>query len=436
MIENVELESLEGLERKLKVEVSALEVGSAYDKRLTTVASTIELKGFRKGKVPKSVVEGKYAQALRQEVANDLIQVALPKAIDEQKVKLVGQPQIDAEPLEKDKNFVFTALFEVYPDVEVKDLAGIAVEKNVSSIEAADIDDTMQQIRQQQAEWKVVERASQDGDRLKVDFEGFINDVAFDGGKAENFELILGSKKMVPGFEDGLLNQAADGATDLKVTFPDDYQPKDLAAKDVVFKVKVHEVAEPLLPELNDELAKKMGVEEGFEALQTKVKDNLQRELDTRLRNKFKSVLLDSLLLQNDLEVPKTLVESEIKHMRQMQNQQLAAMQGQNAVPDIDIPDEHFKDEALKRVKLGLLLSEVIQKNEIKLDQDKVTARIEEMASAYPQKEQIISYYRNNKQMLAQVEAAVMEDQALEILADSANIKEVSLSYKEVMNEK
>ena len=436
MLESVQLENLSGLERRLTIAVSAEEVSLAYSKRLSEVASTVEMKGFRKGKVPPSVVERTYGKALQNDVANALIQDSLPKAVEEKKIKLVGQPQVDFDGLNKGNSFSYTAVFEVYPDVSVKDLSGVEVEKQVATIEPADMDETLSQIRKQQAEWTVVERASQNDDRVKIDFEGFINDVAFDGGKAEGFELVLGSNKMVPGFEDGLVGHSAGSETEVKVTFPEDYQPKDLAAKDATFKIKVNEVAEPKLPELNDEMAEKMGVEGGIDALKTKVNENLQRELDSRLRNQFKAALLDSLLEQNALEVPKVLVANEIKHMRDLQMQQLAAMQGKTSLPDMEIPDEHFHDEAVKRVKLGLLLSEVIKNHDIKVDAEKVEARIEELASAYPQKDQVISYYKSNQQMMAQIEAAVLEDQALDILAGSATIKEVPLSYKEAMGEK
>lgn len=430
------LENLEGLERKLQVEISSEEVNAAYQKRLEKVCSTIKLPGFRPGKVPQSVVETRFSKGLCEEVASELVQNSLPKLVEEQDIKLVGQPRIESGDLKKDAPYQYSAFFEVYPEIELNELSGVEVEKSVAPVTDEDLSETMTQIQQQHADWSEVDRSAIDGDRLKIDFEGFMNGVAFDGGKADGFEVVIGSKKMVPGFEDGLIDLKAGDESEVAVVFPENYQPKDLAGKEATFKIKVHAVSEPTLPELDDELAKKMGVEGGFSELQDKVKANLEREVTNRLKNTFKENLMNSLLDKNEILVPDTLVQAEIKHMQQMRDQQLAAAQGgSKPAGNSNLPTDHFREEALKRVQLGLLLSEVIKKYELSCDQAKVDERINDLASAYPQKEQIVSFYKGNKQMLAQIEAAVLEDQALEKLAESANIKEVTMSFKEVMGE-
>ena len=431
------VEKIGELEYKLNCEVSKEDVDSAYQRHLAKLSSTVEMKGFRKGKVPVSVVESKFAKALCQEVAGIVIQSAYEKALAENDFKVAGQPDIDAPELKKGESYSFTAKLETYPVIELVSLDGKTVEKQVATVTEQDVDAMLDKIGRQHSTWTSVERKAASGDKLALDYAGFVDGNAFDGGDAENVDLVLGSGRMIEGFESSLEGVSAGDETEINVTFPEDYNVKDLAGKAAVFKINVHSVSEEVVPPIDDALAEKAGFKGGIDEFRGEINKNMTRELGHRLHNSYKQAVLDALLELNPMDVPNALVDVEIKHMQKMSIQQMMAQSGKQVgpdeIPDIKLPREPFEAEAKKRVTLGLLLADVIEKNDIKADPEMVKSRIEEMAAAYEMKDEVVSWYYNNKQMLAEIEAAVLEDQAIDKIAAAASIADKEVSFDEIM---
>ena len=431
-----QLEKLEALEHCLSIDVSQEEVTRVYKQHLHEVSGKISMKGFRAGKVPQNVVETRHRSALLQEVTAELIQKALEDAIKEHDLNIAGMPKIDSKGLVKDQPFNFTATFEIYPDIELKDLSDAKIEKQKSEVVDADIDAMIKKISHQQAQWNESDSAATLGDKVTIDFSGSIDGKEFDGGHSENFSIELGSGQMIAGFEAGIVGMTVKQEKDITVTFPEAYAVEDLANKEAVFKIKLHKVESSVLPELNDELAKKLGFEDGLDAMKTKIRENMQAELKSKLKNNFKKRVLDVLVERNPINIPSSLVDVEVKHMQKMMLQQFAAQQGKTELPEIDLPVEPYLEEARKRVTLGLLLSEVIKQHELSIEAESVNARLNDLANSYDDKEQAIAWYRNNKQLMADVEAAALEDQAVDKLLENANIVESSVSYDAIVNEK
>jgi trigger factor len=427
------VEKLEGLSYRVVVEVPAEKVSQAYKQCLNKIAKSVDLKGFRKGKVPTHVVETQFRSRITQEVANQLLQSSFPELLQEHELAIAGNPQFDLDELVKDQSYSYKATFEVYPKVEVKPLDGQVIAKTVAEVEDQDLDTMISKLAAQKAVWSEVDCATEKGHRATIDFAGFIDDQPFEGGSSEGFVLELGSGQMIAGFEDGLTGLKVGDEKEVEVTFPEGYGVKDLAGKPAVFKIKLHKVEASELPTIDDDLAKELGFKEGLEAMKTSLRENMTRELQQVLRNRYKKNVLDKMLELNPIEVPNALVDGEIEHMQKMFLQQMAAQQGQKNLPDIDLPREPYEQEAIKRVKLGLLLAEVIKAAELKVDPDLVRERVEELAASYEQKEEIVKWYYSNDKMKAEIEASVLEDQAVDKLIENAKIEEVSLSYEEIM---
>ena len=430
------VEKLSTVECQLNVTVSVEEVSSAYQTHLKKIATSAKIDGFRPGKVPAHLIEQRFGKGVAAEVASELLQGSFEKAVEEHKLRVAGQPTIDAPELNKNQPYVYSAKFEIYPDIELRQLEDQSVKQVKSALTDVDIEKMLENIRRQHADWIDVERASKKGDRLLFDFEGFIDDKVFDGGSSKDFQLELGSKQMIAGFEEGLVGAKSSQELDLKVTFPEDYPAKNLAGKPAVFKIKIHKVKEAKLPALDDELAKKMGIKEGgLEALKTQVKKNMEVELKRAVINKNKQFVLDKLVELNSITVPTALINTEIQHLQRMTLQQIAAQQGKQELPKMELPRDPYVEQATKRVALGLLLAEAIKLYDIKLDADKVRERVEEIAASYSQSEEIISWYYKNKSLINEIEAAVLEEQVVNKLLEKVDVNENSESYDDLMNE-
>ncbi len=425
-----QLEKISELEHRIAIEIPQEEVAALFNQKLAEIAGSTNLKGFRPGKVPANVIESRFGKQVSAEVAEKLIQKSLQEAMKEHDVNMAGMPKIDCEVLNKKEKFTYTATFEVYPELNLVDLDGVAVEKLEVALSDSDVAKTAETLAKQKIQWQEEAGASAKGDKLTFDFQGLIDGEAFDGGTAENFELELGSGLKIPGFEAGLEGLKAGDESDIEVTFPEDYGVEKLAGKPAVFKIKVHKVERCVLPEINADLAKELGFD-SVEALQEEIKKNLTREYGSAQRNHFKQTVLDLLLERNEFSVPAALIDTEIEHMQKMFMQKMAAQQGKKELPKIDLPREPYEKEAKKRVMLGLLLAEVIKKFEITVDADKVDARLAEIASSYEDAEQVIQWYRSNKQSMAELEASVIEEQAIEKLVENANVSISSLSYED-----
>ena len=431
----VSVETTSGLERRLIVGVPAARIDSAVDSRLQNAARTIKLDGFRPGKVPMRVVRQRFGESVRMEVLGEVMNESFYEAIQQQGLKPAGRPNIEPKSLEAGKDVEFVATFEVFPEVEAKDYSSIEVKKPVSEITAADIDKMIENLRQQRAEWQSVERAAASGDKANIDYLGTKDGVAFDGGKAEGSDLELGSGRMIPGFEDGIVGMSAGEEKVLALSFPDDYHSEDLKGAAVEFKITVNSVSEKKLPELDEALFEAFGVKEGGEeAFRAEVEKNMARELKNATKSRIKNQVMEGVLaIHADLQVPKALVSQEIDALRNQQMQQFGAMAEKLNAADI-LPDELFRENAERRVKLGLVLNELISIEGIKAEEDKVRAALEEMAASFEDKDEIINWYMSNPQQLQQIEGMVIEEEVVEKLLEKSKVSEETLSYEEVMS--
>ena len=363
----VSIETTTGLERRMTVTVPATEIDSAVDARLSEAAKTVRINGFRKGKVPMKVIRNRFGAGVRQEILGDVMNRSYYAALNEQGVKPAGQPKIEPKTLEEGKDLEFVAVFEVYPEIELSDFSKIKAEKQVAEVTDKDIDTMIENLRQQRQGWKEVKRQARNDDRVNIDFVGTIDGEEFQGGSAKGTNLVLGSGRMIEGFEKGLLKSKAGDEVTLNLNFPEDYRNKDLAGKPVEFKVTVNSVEAPELPELNDEFFAAFGVTEGGEeGFRKEVKENMERELKKASKNRLKSEVMDTLLDQNDVDVPSALVAAEINVLRQQALQQFGA--GAKNLDASLLPDDLFREQAEKRVKLGLILGEVIKQQSMRAD--------------------------------------------------------------------
>ena len=429
----VSIESTSNIERRITIAVPADVLDSKVDQKLAEVAKTARINGFRKGKVPLKVVKKQYGAAINQEVAGDLINSSYIEALQQESVRPAGQPQIEVTSLETGKDLEYVATVEVYPDVELGDLSGFEVTRLSAEINDDDIEAMITKLREQQASFAEVERAAADGDQVTIDFVGTKDGEEFDGGKSEGHKLVLGSKSMIPGFESGIEGMKVGEVKDLPLTFPEDYQVEDLKGADVLFKITLHKVEEKTLPEVDAEFMKKFNADTE-EQFKTDIRANMERELARATQGKVKTAVMDQLLEKHELELPSALVDSEIGALREQMMQQFGGMQ-QNKNLDLKslLPDDMFKEQAEKRVGLGLVLSEVVKVNEIKADADRVRAFIEEAAASYESPEDVVNYYYQNEQLLASAESAVLEDMVVEYILEKTTVAEKTVTYAEAV---
>jgi len=356
--------------------------------------------------------------------------------LSENNLQIAGQPHVHPKPLEKNEPFEYVAEFEVYPEIELKDLEGQQLDKLVTEISDADVNKMLEKIQRQQAEWASVDRAAQNGDKLVIDFVGTMNKETFEGGTAKDFSLELGSGQMIKGFEEGIVGAELNKPVTIKVTFPEDYPAENLAGKDAEFEITVTKIEEPKLPAIDDELAKKVGMDGGLEKLKEEVRSGMERELKQAIESRMKMSVLDKLIELNPIEVPSAFLDMEIENLQKVTMQQMASSMGKGneKLPEIDLPKEPYMEQAKKRVTLGLLLGEVIKQFKIEVDDSKVRAKIEEIASAYQKPKEVVDWYYSNKQMLSEIEALVVEDAAVEKLLEKAQVTDKPSTYEEVVN--
>lgn len=428
----VSVEKLQGLERKITVELSAEQVDSEIHKRLEGLTKTVKIDGFRKGKVPIKEVERRYGQSVRQEVLGDMMQRSFFEAVNEKDLKPAGMPHISPKPSSEGEKFAFEATFEVYPDVNIPDFSKLNIEKNTAEVAEGDIDETLDAIRKQQIEWKTVDRASQKGDQVIIDFTGYLDGKLLERGAAQNFALELGANSMIPGFEDGIIGAKAGDKLTISPTFPDDYHAKELAGKKVDFEIVVHQVKEPSLPELNDEFAKKLKIKDGtLEGLRREVRLNMERELHNVLKNQTKQKIMDAVIDVAEVQLPKALIDAEIQQMQQHFLKQLGGKGDIQALAEKS--NDLFEAQASRRVTLGLVVGEFIKQQELKSDPEKVKEHIANLAAAYEKPQDVIKWYYSDKNNLAEIEALVLEDQVVDKILEQANVTEKKVLFKDVM---
>ncbi|MFK7855899.1 MAG: trigger factor [Granulosicoccus sp.] len=429
----VSVETTQGLERRMTVALPSDDIDSAVLERLQSLSKTTRMNGFRPGKVPFKVVKKRYEPQVRSEVLGSLINRSYYDAIQQEQLKPAGQPNIvPAEDVEGDDEtgFRFVATFEVYPDFEPVYNDSIKVVKPVVSIEESDITDMLDNLRKQRTEYVTVDREARNDDQIVIDFIGRIEGEEFDGGKAEKAPLVLGSNSMIPGFESQLVGLSAGAQKTIQVTFPEDYQADHLAGKETEFDITVHEVKESNLPELDEELVKSFGIEDGtIESLRADIVQNMERELKQRVEGEIKKQIMDGLVDLNPIDVPGSLVSEEIKRQKEQLMQQMPADSDSSM-----LSDDLFTEQATRRVQLGLVVGEVIQQNDIKADAAAVRSQVEQLASSYQDPQQVIDYYYGNPEMLKNIEGLVLEEAVSAAVLEVATVTDNPTTFKDIMN--
>ena len=425
-------ESVNGLERTIKIQVPSTDIDTAVQKKLQSLAKEVRINGFRPGKVPLQVVKKRFGGQVRQEVLGDVINESYHNALTQENYRPAGMPAIEPVKMEDDsEEFAYTATFEVYPEIELASLSGATVTKTECEVGDADLDEMMETLRTQRKVWNDVDRAAQTGDQVIMDFTGSIDGEEFPGGAAKEAPLELGSNSMIPGFEDQLIGVSKGDQKTISVNFPEDYRATELAGKEAQFEITVHGVKVSELPEVNDDFAKEFGVEEGgVDGLRADIRKNMERELKQAVENRDKQAVMDLLLEKNDFPVPGSLVKDEIGRLKKQLIDQMQVPEGSE--PELE--DEMFTSDAERRVKLGLLVAEIIRKNEMKPDPDKVRSTIESMAASYEDPQQVVDYYYGNQEYMQNIEGLVLEQQVTDWAMAEATVQSEAKSFKEVMN--
>ena len=420
----VSVETTGGLGRRMKVQIPADQIDQQVESKLQQLARNVRLDGFRPGKVPLSVVKQRYGDSVRREVAGEAISSSYREALQQENLKPAGEPSIEEMRNEPGQELEFVATFEVFPEVEPPVLGEISIERMSAEITDADVDNMLEKLRRQRVTWSKVDRPAEEGDRIEIDFEGTINGKPFSGNSAEHVPLELGSKTMIPGFEEQLVGVSAGDAKTIEVTFPADYGSSEVAGKTASFDVKVHGVAAAELPELNDDFARVFGVGDGgLDKLRGEIRRNMERELAAVIKSKVKQQVFDALLEKANLDVPASLLDSEID----------ALVKKDESAADARGDRGRYEDEARRRVTLGLLIAEIIRRNELQVDPQRVRETIENLAQSYEKPEEVVQWYYSNQEMLAGVQTLIMEETVVEWVAGQTKVVEKSITFDELM---
>lgn len=427
----VSVESGEGLEKRLLVDLPAERVNAEMDKKLKDLARHVRLDGFRPGKVPMRTIKQRFGEQVRQETYGSLIQETLYEAASQEKLMPAGEPRIELREAAEEGGLGYTATFEVMPEVKIADLSGQTVIRPSAEVTEADVDAMIEKLRKQRAVWNDVERGAQDGDTVHIDFTGKIDGEPFQGGSAENAPLVLGSGSMIEGFEAGLLGAKAGDERTLEVRFPDDYRAEHLAGKEATFDVKVQRVTEAQPPEVDEEFVKAFGVEAGtVEALRDDVRKNMEHELRQKLKSITKERVMDALLAANPIDIPKAMVAQEAERMKQ---QLIQDMQQRGQQSNVDLPASVFEDQARRRVHLGLLVGEIISGQQLRADEEQLRETIAEFAESYENPQEVVDYYMQDKSARGSVESLVLENQVVDWILGQVQVAEEQKAFADIM---
>ena len=433
----VTVETLEKLERKITLSVPVTSIQSEVDVRLKKLAKTVKMDGFRPGKVPMNVVAQRYGYSVQYEVLNDKVGEAFAQAANEAKVRVAGQPRITEKEGAPEGELNFDAIFEVYPDVKLADLSGIELEKVTAEVSDEAIDKTIDILRKQRRTFaqRGLADAAVDGDRVTIDFEGKIDGEPFAGGKAEDFQFLVGEGQMLKEFEDAVRGMKSGESKTFPLAFPEDYHGKDVAGKTADFLVTVKKVEAAHLPEVNEALAKSLGIADGtVEGLRADIRKNLEREVKFRLLARNKAAAMEALVAKAELDLPQSIVQSEVDRLKEGARADLR----QRGIKDADkapIPDDIFRPQAEQRVRMGLVVAEVVKANDLHAKPEQIRAHIEELAASYERPEDVSKWYYGDNQRLAEVEAVVIESNVAEFVLSKAKVTDKAISFEELMGQ-
>ncbi|MCS4503929.1 Trigger factor [wastewater metagenome] len=422
----VSVETTEGLGRRIRVQVPSERVDSEVESRLKDLRGRVRMNGFRPGKVPLKVVQQRYGEQVRGEVLNEVVQSTYSEALEQEGLRPAAAPEIEPVQTDAGKDLEYQASFEVLPSVEVQGIEEVAVERPAADIGDADIDALIERLRHQQADYSEVDRPADEGDRVTIDFHGTVDGEEFEGNSGEDVPVQLGSGQMPSEFEAELVDVKAGDETRIEYTFPEQFPDETIAGKTATFEVRVKTVEAPDLPEVDDEFAKALGMENGLEELRERVRENLERERDQAVRARVKEQVMDGLLERNPIDLPQVLIDREIEQLREQTKQRMQQYGAEGEEPDL--PASQFEDEARRRVALGLLVNEVVRANEIELDRNRLQQALQDIASSYGQPDQVIQAYMQNQQLMESLQVQVMEDQVVDWIAERAQITDKPMS--------
>jgi trigger factor len=426
----VSVESIGKLERRMQVQVPAERVSQEIAARLKNISRTARLNGFRPGKAPLKVIRQQFGSQIHREVIGELLQSSYAEAVTQKQLAPAGSPRIEPQSMDEGQDLKYTATFEVFPEVVLQPMESLEVDRVTAEVTESDIDAMIERLRKQQMKYSAVNRGAANGDKVTIDFEGAIDGVTFAGGKGENIAIVLGEGRMLPQLEQGLVGATAGEKRDVTVNFPADYRASELAGKTAIFATEIKTVEEPVLPEIDEEFCTAFGVAEGgVSKLREDVAANMRRELEQALRNRNKAAVMEKLYAANPTEVPNVLVESQIRDM-QVEAMRRAGTKDAAQAP----PREPFLEPARRRVALGLLLNDVIRKENLVVDRARVNERLDEMVAAYGDAGAMKRAYMQNADAMRQVESLALEDQAVDWILEHAKVRETKSSFKQLMN--
>jgi trigger factor len=422
----VSMETGEGLERRLRIDLPYERIQGEVDKRLAQIARNARMPGFRPGKVPLKVLRQRYGEQVQQEVFGELVQSSFSEAVTQQSLRPAGMPRIEPEIDLPERRFAYTASFEVLPELSLASLAGRTIKRPIAKVTDQDLEAMIERLRSQRKTWASVGRPAQTGDRLDIAFTGTVDGEPFEGGSSEGTVLELGSGRMISGFEDGLVGATAGETRTLELSFPADYRAEHLAGKAARFEVRVSGVSASEVPELDADFARSFGVEDGdLERFRADVRANMGRELKQRIRARTKERVMDLLVEANPIELPAVLVKEEIRSLREQMRQSLGGSR-------MELPERLFEDSARRRVALGLIVAEAVKRHGISADPARVRAEVEELASTYEDPKEVVDYYYADRKRLAPVESLVLEDGVVDWALSEATVEDESMSFAQL----
>jgi len=426
----VSVEKTSELSRKMTVSVPEEVVQEKMAARLKSLAREVKIDGFRPGKAPQHVIKKMYGDRVRGEIAGDLVETTYFEALKEQDLRPAGYPHIQSS--DESDGFKYTAEFEVYPEISLEGIDQIEVVRPVATVQDVDVDGMIEKLRAQKKSWATVERASQEPDRVTISFSGVSEGENFTDGKVENYSVEIGAKQMIPGFEENLVGLSVGEKKTFEVSFPEEYGNEKLAGKVAEFEVEVISVEEPVLPEIDDAFIKAYGIDGSVDAFREDIKSNLENELEQALRNKLKNAVMNALAEKIQISVPNTLVDQEVESM--MKPYIETAKRQKMKLEDLKLPRDAFEEQAKRRVALGLILSEIIHENGIKVDDNKVRSTIEDMAKSYERPKDVVEWYYSDETRLNDVRQMVLENQTIDWLVAQAKVTDETISFSDAMN--